>query len=273
MSEPKDYYRILEIPRSASAEEVRTAFRHQARLYHPDVAQGEFISGEHFKEVLEAYEVLGNRQKRSEYDSIARDAASAPGIRGRGVTSTYPSERQANRGKNIELEVLLSLNDVLSGTTRTVSYLRGANRTRESMQVKIFSGTKDGQQVRVSGKGEEGFRGGKPGDLLLRVRYAAHPLFQVQNSNLIYTLKIEPWVAVLGSVVSIPTLEDKVPLNIPSGVQHGQQLRLHGLGLPMKGQGRADMIIAVHIQVPTDVPDEERALWEQLKELSQNRHA
>jgi curved DNA-binding protein len=100
--------------------------------------------------------------------------------------------------------------------------------------------------------------------LFLRIRLAKHPDFQVDGHNLTYEAEVAPWEAVLGSQVSVPSLNGRVNIKIPAGTQSGQRLRLRGHGLPVRGNGRGDLFVAVRVQVPAKVSDKERALWEQL---------
>ena len=105
----------------------------------------------------------------------------------------------------------------------------------ETYQVKIPAGVAEGQRLRVAGRGEAGVGGGAPGDLFLRVRFAKHPDFEVEDHNLIYEAELAPWEAVLGANISVPTLNGRVNIRIPPGTQAGQKLRVRGHGLPQRG--------------------------------------
>jgi curved DNA-binding protein len=119
----------------------------------------------------------------------------------------------------------------------------------------------------LRGQGEAGARGGKSGDLFLRVRLARHPDFTVEGSDLIYETKIEPWRAVLGSELLVPTLEGKVRLKIPPGTQGGQRFRLRERGLPGVSGKRGDLYVAVQINVPKKITEREREIWSELAKL------
>src|SRR5205823_8466196 len=121
----------------------------------------------------------------------------------------------------------------------------GAGRVKraEQFQVRIPPGVIDGQQLRLARRGETGARGAPAGDLLLRVRLAKHPDFQVEQHNLIYEAEVAPWEAVLGTQVSVPTLESRISIKIPPGTQNGQRLRVRGQGLPQRGGTRGDLNI------------------------------
>jgi curved DNA-binding protein len=122
----------------------------------------------------------------------------------------------------------------------------------------------EGQQLRLSGRGEAGMGGGPAGDLFLRVKFAKHPDLKVEEHNLVHETEITPWEAVLGTQVSIPTLDGHVNIKIPPGTQNGQRLRVRSQGLPIRGGGRGDLYAQVSIQVPQEISPREKELWEQL---------
>jgi curved DNA-binding protein len=134
--------------------------------------------------------------------------------------------------------------------------------------VKIPPGVTEGQRLRVAGRGEAGSGGAGRGDLFLRVRLAKHPDFTVDNHNLIYQAELAPWEAVLGTELSIPTLNGRVNIRIPAGTQTGQKLRVRGRGLPQRDGGNGDLIVETQVEVPSKVSDNERKLWEQLAKES-----
>jgi curved DNA-binding protein len=118
--------------------------------------------------------------------------------------------------------------------------------------------------LRVPGRGEAGIGGGQAGDLFLRVRLAKHPDFDVQDHNLIYQAELAPWEAVLGAELSVPTLNGRVNIRIPPGTQSGQKLRVRGRGLPQRGGANGDLIVETKVEVPNQISDSEKKLWEQL---------
>lgn len=323
----KDYYRTLGVSRTASDDEIRKAFRRLARQYHPDVAKNKAVAEEKFKEINEAYEVLGDPGKRRKYDALgtnwnraggfapppgwrAADAAGSHGpgehfefrFGGTGFSDFFeqffgsrgsrfdgfpdsteetagPREDRfrsgrsfAQRGEDIEGDILVTLDEVLQGSVRTVSLQRTdpqdeENQTR-TFRVKIPPGVQEGQLIRVSGQGGMGPAGGKAGDLYLRIKFARHPDFRVRGGDLYYELELAPWEAVLGANISMPTLEGSVALKIRPGTIAGQQLRLRGKGLPTKEGKRGDLFALVSIQVPTETNADDKALWEQLARKS-----
>jgi curved DNA-binding protein len=138
----------------------------------------------------------------------------------------------------------------------------------ETYQVKIPAGVYEGQLLRLGGQGERGMGDGQSGDLFLRVRFAQHPVYRIEEGDLYYDLEIAPWDAVLGTTISVPLLDGRANLKIPAGAPNGQRFRLRGKGIPQRGGGRGDLFVVLHVQVPERVGEGERALWEQLRRES-----
>ncbi len=331
----KDYYQSLGVARGASEDEIKKSFRKLAREFHPDVAKDKKKAEEKFKEINEAYEVLGDPAKRKKYDELGADWKSGSEFRpppgwqqprgargggaGRGAQDYefqfggtgfsdffeqmfgrsarggfqqrgggVAAEDFAERGRDIEGDIMVTLEEAMRGSVRSVSIQHnagcqqcggsGQSRGRvctvcagtgqvekvETCQVKIPAGVGEGQKLRLAGRGEAGSSGGGAGDLFLRVRLARHPDFEVDGHNLIYEVELAPWEAVLGASVDVPTLAGKVSIRIPPGTQTGQKLRVRGRGLPERGGAHGDLIVVAQIEVPAKVSDGERKLWEQL---------
>lgn len=300
----QDYYEILGVPRTATPEEIRGAFRKKAREHHPDVAKDKVKGAEKFKEVNEAYEVLSDPAKRAKYDQMGRESPGGgfawPGATGAGGRPDMeefhfggtgysdffehlfggmggnggfrgPSgRRMARRGSDIEGDLMVTLEEALRGSTREVTLQRGGGKT-ETYRVKIPPGVREGQRIRLAGKGESGRSGGESGDLYLRVRLARHPDLRVEGSDLYADLEVAPWEAVLGASVPVPTLDGAVTLKVPAGSTAGQKLRLRGQGLPQEDGSRGDLYAVLEIAVPPEIGSEERKLWEQLARESRWR--
>src|ERR1700751_2436406 len=190
------------------------------------------------------------------------------GGRGRSAFGGFGGRQAtAERGADVEADIMVTLEEALHGSTRTVSLRRAGSDKVENYQVKIPRGVHEGQRIRLRGQGEAGARGGKSGDLFLRVRLARHPDFSVEGSDLIHEVKIEPWQAVLGTDLVVPTLEGNVRLKIPPGTQGGQRFRLRERGLPGVSGKRGDLYVDVQIQVPKKLTERERELWSELVKL------
>lgn len=194
----------------------------------------------------------------------------------------------SERGQDIEGDILVTLDEALKGSVRSVSvrhgvacdHCRGAGSRlgrlcqacsgtgrvtkTDTYKVKVPAGVTEGQRLRVAGRGQAGTGGGAAGDLFLRVRFAKHPDFDVDGHNLVYEADLAPWEAVLGANIAVPTPEGQVSIRIPAGTQNGQRLRLRHRGLPQRDGARGDLIVVARIQVPERVTDAERQLWEKL---------
>jgi curved DNA-binding protein len=286
--EYKDYYKIMEIGRDASADDIKRAYRRLARKYHPDVSK-EKNAEERFKEVGEAYEVLRDPEKRAAYDALG---ARKPGEEFRAPPdwhfdggSAGPQDHSEffedlfgglgrrgsfrSRGFDTAAQVDLTIEEAFRGTERTVAVERvttdGQGRPRPTAQpirVKIPPGAVDGQQVRVAAQGQPGAGGGASGDLFLVVRLLPHRWFRVEGRDVWLDLPVLPWEAALGETVRVPTLGGRVDLKLPKGAQTDQQLRLRGRGLPGTPPGDQLVVLKVHVPPPKSPTDE--ALYRQL---------
>jgi len=178
----------------------------------------------------------------------------------------------AQRGRDVEGDILVSLDEALHGAARVIRLQRTDPRTgqmtSQTLQVRIPPGVREVQRIRLAGKGEDGFGGADSGNLYLRVRFAKHPDFGVRGADLVQDLELAPWEAVLGGTVRIPTLDGMVSLKIPAGTAAERQFRLRGKGLPMAGGTRGDLYAVVSIQVPVQLTPEQNVLWEQLAATS-----
>lgn len=309
----RDYYETLGVSKTASADEIRTAFRKLARKYHPDVAKDKKTAEEKFKQINEAYEVLSDPEKRKKYDQLGANWNQPGGFQpppdwggqqpgggfhrygggdggvefefgGTGFSDFFEAffgggqgrssfggfgqrPATAERGGDVEADIMVTLEEALHGSKRAVSLRRSGSNKVETYQVKIPRGVHEGQRIRLAGQGEAGARGGKSGDLFLRVRLASHPDFLVEGSDLIHELKIAPWQAALGAELKVPTLGGTARLKIPAGTQGGQRFRLREQGLSGASGKRGDLYVVVQVQIPKKLTEKEREIWRQLVEL------
>lgn len=177
------------------------------------------------------------------------------------------------RGEDMEGSLLITLEEALKGSIREVQIRRRdpqtGQTTLQTFKVRIPPGARDGQVVRLAGKGGEGWNGGAPGDLFLHIRIASHPDFRLEGANLYYDLPLAPWEAVLGTKAEIPTLDGPIRITIPPGTTSGRVLRVRGRGLYREpGGSRADLFVVVRIDVPSTVSEQEKAAWQKLQEIS-----
>ena len=189
---------------------------------------------------------------------------------GFGSRGGFHGAEYAERGADIEGDIMVTLEEAMRGSVREVNVRRPVGRATktETYQVRIPPGVTEGQKLRIAGRGEAGSGGGESGDLYLRVRLAKHPDFDVDGHDLIYEAELAPWEAVLGAEISVPALDGRVNIKIPAGTQSGQKLRVRGRGLPARDNGHGDLFIVTRIVVPAKISDAEKKLWEQLKRES-----
>ena len=170
------------------------------------------------------------------------------------------------RGSDIETTLSLSLEDAYHGGKKNIT-LQGNAGDSKSLEVSIPRGMKAGGRIRLAGQGQPGFNGGPAGDLYLKVQIAPHSLYNLEGSNIIYTLPLAPWEAALGTKVRVPTLDGEVELSIAPGTGSGRKLRLRDRGLGT-GNNRGDQLVVVQIQVPNSMDEAEKELWQALAEKS-----
>lgn len=280
----KDYYSILGVEPGAGEAEIKTAYRRLARKYHPDVSK-ESGAEERFKAVNEAYEALRDPQKRAAYDQL-RARGYRPGDEfqpppgfggaqgyeevfggGAGFSDFFESlfgrmrgngagpraqgpEASAARETRAKLVVPLEL-----------AFKGGSQRIQvdgRTLEVKVPAGIRAGQAIRLAGQGARGR------DLMLEVEFRAHPDFELDGRNILYSLPVTPWEAALGATVTVPTLGGPVDLKIPAGTDAGRRLRLRGRGLP--GSPAGDQIVEVEIHAPKAETEAEKALYQKMAE-------
>lgn len=308
----KDYYSILGVAADADVKAIKTAYRKLARKYHPDVSE-EHDAENKFKEVTEAYEVLGDAKKRAEYDEIrqfgqqGRPFEPPPGWQSRGgfegdatqfdgdfsdffenlfgggrrrQSQDFSSDR-ASRGRDIETELPIFLEDTLSEASQQITYHlphydshgQRIDDVKKVLNVKIPKGVADGERIRLKGQGAPGIGNGPSGDLYLRIRLVPHPLFDVEGHNLLITVPLLPWEAALGTKVTVPTLDGKIQLTIAPNSQSGQRLRVKGKGLPSKllssKQQQGDLYAILNVVMPPNIDPQTRNAWDELAKHNQ----
>ncbi|OQW56737.1 MAG: cytochrome C biogenesis protein [Proteobacteria bacterium HN_bin10] len=281
--EYKDYYKILGVERTATADDIKKAYRKLARTYHPDVSK-EAGAEARFKEIGEAYEVLQDPQKRAAYDQLGtrwqagQDFTPPPDwgtgfefTQGRASREATPDfsdffsslfgnfARQADasraRGEDHHAKILIPLEDAFHGATRTITLrapqldAQGRVVLREhTLNIRIPKGIRDGQLIRLAGQGTPGTGGAPGGDLYLEIHFDRHALYRVEGHDLSLTLPLAPWEAALGATVKAPTPTGVVEVKVPAGSQSGRKLRLKGRGIP--GEPPGDLYLVLDVVLP-----------------------
>jgi curved DNA-binding protein len=300
----KDYYKILGVAKDATQEDIKRAYRRQARKYHPDVSK-EADAEARFKEINEANEVLKDPTKRAAYDQLGnqwrggQDFTPPPGWDtgfefrsggaggGDGFSEFFeslfggqsPFGRQPGhgtrgfqrKGEDRRARIRISLEDSYQGAQRTLQLqapvvdAQGHVHVQpHALNVRIPKGILEGQKIRLGGQGEPGMGGGAQGDLYLDIEFEPHPQFRPEGRDLHLDLPITPWEAALGAKVPVSTLGGRVELKIPAGERSGQRLRLAGRGLPGKPPG--DQYVTLQIMTPPAGNADEKAFYERMAE-------
>ncbi|MDE3177137.1 MAG: J domain-containing protein [Pseudomonadota bacterium] len=293
----RDPYSVLGLAKTASAAEIKSAFRKLAKKYHPDQSK-EAKAKERFAEVGQAYEILGDEKKRAAFDRGEIDAEGKPrapqfegfgagGAGGGGFRNFHfdfgagdpnagrnfdpdifaemfgggmrSRARPPARGEDVAVSVTVPLAQVASGGEVRVSLPTG-----KTLDVAVPVGFEDGKTIRLRGQGEPGQRNGPPGDALVTLRFAPHPLFKVEGRDLRLDLPITLYEAVLGAKVRAPTLSGAVEISVAAGTSSGRVLRLRGKGLPGAGDAApGDLMVTLRIALP---PQEDKALAELMRQ-------
>lgn len=350
-----ELYKTLGVSKKATDEEIKKAYRKLARKYHPDRNPGDKEAEDRFKEISAAYDVLGDPEKRKEYDEGGAftgfggfsggqgpfGQGGGPGgfggfdlgdifgsVFNRGGGGRSPAQQV--RGRDLETEVQLTFDQAINGTQISVTVPKasrcgtchgggakpgtspttcprcegrgvesqgqglfsisqpcpqcggsgqiiedpcptcggsGLTQQTKRYKVNIPAGVKDGSRIRLAGKGEDGPRGGPPGDLYVTTRVASSPVFErLDDGNLEVTVPISVPEALRGGTIEVPTLEGTKKIKVAPGTRHGTIQRLRGEGPPRKGGGRGDIRYRLEIAVPKDLSEEQREAVEKLAE-------
>ncbi len=289
----KDYYKILGLPNSnVTTEQIKQAYREEAKKYHPDINTTSNFSEERFKDINEAYKTLSNTSTRRKYDKMWNSRIGKK-QKNRGqakkekksafaeffqmffgeIKNNKAKSEDINGGKapikgeNIETEITVSIFDAFYGVEKKLA-LRAVNGKMREFNIKIPAGIRNEEKIRLMGQGKPGENGGKAGDLLVRIHIENDKKFTLNGVDLIKNLYVTPWEAALGTKLNISSIDEEILLYIPQGTQCGESLKLKEKGyLDGKG-GRGDLIINIQIMNPTDITEEEKKLFEQLKKIS-----
>ena len=298
----KDYYQFLGVPKDATADALKKAFRKLARKYHPDVSK-EVDAEARMREVNEAYAVLSDPEKRVAYDQLGRGHGPGQDFRpppdwdagfefsgqpygthetadfsdffaelfGRmgGSQQGRDNSSRGGRGEDHHAKVLLDIEDAFTGATRQISLrvpkIDSQGRVAldtRTLNVKIPKGVHAGQIIRLTGQGSPGMNGAAAGDLLLEVQFRPHPRLRAEGRDIYLSLPVAPWEAALGAVVSVELPGGPLQTRLPEGVQRNRSLRVRGKGLP--GHPPGDLILELQIVLPPANTPEARAVYENM---------
>ncbi len=280
----KDFYAVLGVPKDADDATIKKTYRKLARKLHPDQNTDDPKAAERFKEVGEAYAVLSDPEQRKQYDQVrAMTSGGARFTAGPGGAGGFedifsgmfgggagPNVRFSPRGGQAPPELQDLLGGLFGGAGGGYAGQPEAGVDGGQVTTKIPAGVKDGQKIRLRGKGQPAPPGGEPGDLILAVSVAPHPVFGRDGDHLTVDLPVTFAEAALGATVSVPTLDGKkVRVKVAPGTPSGRVLRVKGRGVKT-AKTTGDLLAKVQIVVPQRLTDEARAAVEALRALDQS---
>ena len=292
----KDYYKILGLNNSkVSVEDIKSAYREQAKKYHPDVNIGNKFSEERIKDINEAYKVLSNQSSRRKYDRMWNNHIGKKNIkyeeskRASGSifsdffnlffgeikqdkieeekTSKKKNKKQSIKGEDVETSIDISIEDGFYGTNKKIS-LRTIEGKMKNFDVKIPAGIRENEKIRLLGQGKSGINGGKNGDLFINIHIKNDEKFKIKGYDLYTDLLLTPWEAALGTKVNIKGIDDESMIYIPQGVQSGEKITIPEKGYKDAKGGRGNLVASVKVMVPKKLTEEEKEVYFKLKEIS-----
>ena len=363
MANKRDLYEVLEVSKSASADEIKNAYRKLAKKYHPDLNK-EPGAEEKFKEVQEAYEILSDENKRARYDQFGfagvdpqqgggQGGFGGFGFDGEGVDlgdifsqffggSTRHSSRystEPRQGRDAYKEINITFMEAVKGTSKEITMMvddkcpdcngsgarsssdihtcsrcngrgtvitqtqsifgtiqqqttcpechgkgkviknkcpkcngAGNNRHKATFDLKIPEGINEGQQLKVSGKGERGINGGPNGDLIVGIHIMDHDLFKREGNNVYLKVQINAIDAALGCKITVPTVQGDVEMEINEGTQYGQKYRLRGKGIKdLRTKLYGDQYVIIEVITPTNLSKEEKELLAKVRDVEDTK--
>lgn len=305
--EYKDYYKILEVDKSASQDEIKGAYRRLAKKYHPDLHPDDKNAQEKFKEINEAYEVLGDEEKKKQYDTFGSSHNFSGGQNfdpsqygfGDGYTYTYSSTEgsgfsdffnmffggngSSGSGFNIndifgsssgrvnrqghtprqsyESELYITLEEGYRGATKEVSLNFGGEV--KNLSIKIPKGIFPGKKLKIKGE-----KWGISGDILFKINLTEDEDYRLDGLNIIRKVNLLPWEAALGTKLVVDTLDGKIKVNIPKGIEAGKKIRIPKRGYKDMKNNVGDLYIEINIVNPPNLTKEEEDLYKKLRDIS-----
>ena len=285
----KDYYKILGLENSkVTIDQIKVAYRKQAKKYHPDVNVGNKLAEERIKDINEAYRMLSNATTKRKYDRTWNYYIGYKQKRARQKTSSdvageffgmffgnneikeeiAQSKIPPVKGENIETEINITIEDGFYGTEKTIA-LKNIEGKTKTITVKIPEGIQDGEKIRLIGQGKTGKNGGKNGDLYIKINIDDGKKYKLNGSDLYTTIPISPWEAALGTKAKVNSIDDtKTAIYIPNGVQSGETIEIPQKGYKTPKGERGNLIAQIQIVVPEKLTKEEKEMFKKLKEIS-----
>ncbi len=280
----KDYYKILNLETNrVSINEIKIAYREQAKKYHPDVNVGNKNCEERFKDINEAYKVLSEPTSKKRYDRIwnrnigNKNSTYKYTPKGDFFTIFFGNLEEekkdkvntkiAAKGENVETEISLRLEEAFRGAKKSIS-LRTVDGTLKTINIDVPQGIRPNEKIRIMGQGKPGKNGGKNGDLLIKVKIKDDEEFSLEGYNIRKLLYLSPWEAALGTKIKISGINEDISVYIPAGICSGEIISIEDKGYKDGKGGRGSLILEARILMPKEFTEKEKELFSELKKIS-----
>ena len=281
----KDYYKILELDNSkVSIEQIKSAYRKQAKKYHPDVNVGNKLAEERIKDINEAYRTLSNTTLKRKYDRTWNYNVRSRERKARQKTSgdflnmffgnneikeeLEQSKLPPVRGEDIETEINIKIEEGFYGADKKIA-LKDVDGKTKTITIKIPEGIQNDEKIRLIGQGKQGKNGGKNGDLYIKINIENNKKYTLNGNDLYTIIPITPWEAALGTKAKVRSIDDtKTQIYIPNGIKSGEKIEIPHKGYKNINGERGNLIVQVQIVVPEKLTKEEKDMFKKLKEIS-----
>lgn len=285
----KDYYKILGLESNrVSKEQIKIAYRAQAKKYHPDVNVKNSKNEEIFKDINEAYRILSDSSSKRKYDRVWRrnlarknDTTYKPNSRKEGdsiagdflkmvfgnVSEEGTKSIIPKKGEDIETEIDVSIADAFRGKNQSVGLKTASGRIKK-YTVNIPAGIKSGEKVRLKGQGKDGINGGSKGDLIIKINVKNDRRFKLTDNDLTTNLYLTPWEAMFGTKLTVKGIDEEVVVYVPAGIQSGEKIALDEKGYIGQDGVRGKLYLDTRIMIPEKPSEEEKELFKKLEKES-----
>ena len=281
----KNYYKILGLTKNTKStqEEIKSAYREQAKKYHPDVNVNNKNAEERFKDINEAYRTLSDPMQKKKYDrswynyigkKLQKANSNDKEIKvndivnmffGGNLTKKVAEEKQPIKGENIEVQIDISVKEAFEGTHKKISFNHEKNKI---IEIDIKPGIKNGEKIRLEGKGKSGKNGGKDGDILAKINIINSGIYKLINDDIYINLYVTPWDAALGTKLSVDGIDGELSILIPKGTQTGDKITIPNKGYYTENKKRGNLVIETDVVSPKKLSEQEKELFIKLKKVS-----
>ena len=287
----KDYYNVLGLnSNKVTLDEIKFAYREQAKKYHPDMHAGDSVLEEKFKEINEAYRILSDPKSRKRYDRnwfIYTERKKRLQNKDREVKKSFKEKiidilfgmttskaqtakrsKEPINGENIETEVEVNVLEAFNGTSKKLKLLAVDGKTK-TFNLNIPAGIQDGDKIRFIGQGKPGKNNGDRGDLLVKVKITDTKEFKLVGADIYTEISISPWQAALGTKLNLQSIDGEISLVVPKGTESGERFSIKGKGYKFGRGNRGNFYIITKIVVPKKLTEKQLELYNELKEIDE----